>query len=199
MLPRAQTACSRTSSLGDASRDTKMGTAPASITTFVWSEVPEATLVSAHAASNCSCGASGFCRNSTNLGTTCVLMTSSMGGLRSMDNSFLNFWVASYCSWTLLLNTPRTIMGTSSSRCAPVPGLLLSSRAYWGAANVWRFFSRFSSRFVLRSSITLSSRFLRASSKSMPFFSAFLRLSILCACTGQSTTQNRFNLVLQVF
>mmetsp|Transcript_15658 Transcript_15658/g.27075 ORF Transcript_15658/g.27075 Transcript_15658/m.27075 type:complete len:257 (+) Transcript_15658:2072-2842(+) len=130
MLPNAQTACSRTSSLGDDSSCTNMGTAPESMTTLVWSEVPDATLVSAQAASNCSCGASLFCRNSTNLGITPCLITSSIGGLRSMDSSFLNFCVASYCSCTLLLNTPATITGRSSSRCTPPGPLLLSSRAY---------------------------------------------------------------------
>lgn len=45
--------CSRTSSLGDSSSCTKMGTAPLSMTTLVCSEVPDATLVRAHAASNC--------------------------------------------------------------------------------------------------------------------------------------------------
>ena len=44
--------CSRTSSLGDASSCTKIGTAPLSITTRVCSDVPDATFVSAQAASN---------------------------------------------------------------------------------------------------------------------------------------------------
>lgn len=47
-----------------------------------------------------------------------VLVVSSVAAATSdlpMDNSFLNFWVASYCSRTSELNTPRTIMGTSSS------------------------------------------------------------------------------------
>lgn len=98
MFPNAQTACSRTSESGLRSSCTKMGTAPASITARVWSGVPDATFVSAHAASNWSCGggrggracgaaaadgsaaardaangptlASGYCRNCTNLGIT---------------------------------------------------------------------------------------------------------------------------------
>lgn len=45
--------CSRTSSLGDRSSCTKRGTAPFSITSRVLSDVPEATLVNAQAASNC--------------------------------------------------------------------------------------------------------------------------------------------------
>ena len=70
MLPRAHTACSRTSSMGECSSWTKMGTAPASITTLVWSLVPEATFVRAQAASNCSCGRSPRCRNCTKRGIT---------------------------------------------------------------------------------------------------------------------------------
>ena len=46
-------ACSRTSSLGELSSWTKIGTAPLAMTTPVCSDVPDATLVSAHAASNC--------------------------------------------------------------------------------------------------------------------------------------------------
>jgi hypothetical protein len=45
--------CSRTSSLGELRSWTKIGTAPWSMTTRVWSDVPDAILVSAHAASNC--------------------------------------------------------------------------------------------------------------------------------------------------
>lgn len=52
MLPIAHTACSRTSSAGEVRRSLKMGTAPASITTLVWSAEPEAMLVRAQAASN---------------------------------------------------------------------------------------------------------------------------------------------------
>jgi hypothetical protein len=44
--------CSRTSSLGEPSSLTKIGTAPWSITTFVFSEVPDAMFVRAQAASN---------------------------------------------------------------------------------------------------------------------------------------------------
>jgi hypothetical protein len=52
MLPRAHTACSRTSSDGEDKSSLKMGTEPASITTLVCSEDPEAMLVRAQAASN---------------------------------------------------------------------------------------------------------------------------------------------------
>jgi hypothetical protein len=50
MFPSAQTACSLTSMLGDLRRATKSLTAPAWITTWVWSLDPEAMLVSAQAA-----------------------------------------------------------------------------------------------------------------------------------------------------
>lgn len=52
MLPSAHTACSCTSSLLELSNSMNMGTAPASITIRVCSDVPEAMFVSAQAASN---------------------------------------------------------------------------------------------------------------------------------------------------
>ena len=52
MLPKAHTACSRTSSTGERRRSMKIGTAPQLMTTCVCSEVPEAMLVRAQAASN---------------------------------------------------------------------------------------------------------------------------------------------------
>ena len=55
--------CSLTSSLGEMRSWTKMGTAPSAITTLVWSEVPDAMLVSAQAASNCSGGLSWRCHH----------------------------------------------------------------------------------------------------------------------------------------
>mmetsp|Transcript_18048 Transcript_18048/g.46638 ORF Transcript_18048/g.46638 Transcript_18048/m.46638 type:complete len:268 (-) Transcript_18048:483-1286(-) len=58
MLPSAHTACSRTSSLSESSSCTKMGTAPFEITSRVCSDVPDAMLVSAHAASNWRAGLS---------------------------------------------------------------------------------------------------------------------------------------------
>lgn len=51
----------------------------------------------------------------------------------------------------------------------------LSSIAYEGPALTIRFFCRFSSRLFLRSSMMLSSLFLRASSASTPFLYSFLR------------------------
>ena len=53
IFPNAQAACSLTSSLSEVNNLTNISTAPAFITTLVWSEVPEAIFVSAHAASNC--------------------------------------------------------------------------------------------------------------------------------------------------
>mmetsp|Transcript_15700 Transcript_15700/g.53234 ORF Transcript_15700/g.53234 Transcript_15700/m.53234 type:complete len:296 (+) Transcript_15700:655-1542(+) len=97
-LPRAHAACSRTSSLGAERRRTKMGTAFASITTRVCSVVPEAMLVSAHAASNCSCGFSSRWRNCTKRGTTCASITCWMGGERSMDSTRRNCVVARNCT-----------------------------------------------------------------------------------------------------
>mmetsp|Transcript_10454 Transcript_10454/g.21608 ORF Transcript_10454/g.21608 Transcript_10454/m.21608 type:complete len:252 (-) Transcript_10454:442-1197(-) len=52
ILPRAQTACSRTSSFGELRSSTKMGRAPISTTTRVCSAVPEAMFVRTQAASN---------------------------------------------------------------------------------------------------------------------------------------------------
>lgn len=65
------------------SRRTKIGTAPFSMTTLVWSLVPLAMLVNAHADSNCRAGLSSRCKNSTNFGTTPASITFWMGGLRS--------------------------------------------------------------------------------------------------------------------
>ena len=67
-----------------------MGTAPLAMTTRVCSDVPEAMFVSAHAASNCSIGLSPHCRNCTKRGTTPAAITSSIGGERSIESSFLN-------------------------------------------------------------------------------------------------------------
>ena len=98
MLPSAHTACSRTSSFGLESSCTKIGTAPLSMTCAVWSAVPEAMFVSAHAASNCSCGFACAVRNSTNRGTTPLWMTSSMGGLRSIESSLRNHVTPESCA-----------------------------------------------------------------------------------------------------
>jgi hypothetical protein len=52
MLRYVKYTCSRTSSLEEARSFTKIGTAPWSITTLVFSDVPEAIFVKAQAASN---------------------------------------------------------------------------------------------------------------------------------------------------
>jgi len=108
--------CSRTSSLGEARSCTNIGTAPWSITTLVFSDVPEAMFVRAQAASNysnfhlirfssiynnkkkkqtvkgiyntCNCGKSSLIRNWTNRGTTPACITSSIGGLRSGNRNW---------------------------------------------------------------------------------------------------------------
>lgn len=116
MFPSAQTACSRTSGSWLLRSSTKIGTAPASMTTCVcWAE-PEAMLVSAHAASNWT-RVCGDRRNSTNRLTTPVSMTRSIGGLRSLDRSFRNLVVAWICSSICSEKTPLTICGSSSFNC----------------------------------------------------------------------------------
>ena len=62
-----------------------MGTAPESMTAPVFSEVPDAMLVSAHAASYWSCGNSSRFRNSTKYGTTPARITSSIAAARTHD------------------------------------------------------------------------------------------------------------------
>ena len=84
-----------------------MGTAPESITTRVCSDVPDAMLVSAHAASNCSAGVSSRCKNSTKRGTTPASITIWIGGFRSMLSSFRNCVVASRCTWEETAERPR--------------------------------------------------------------------------------------------
>mmetsp|Transcript_22453 Transcript_22453/g.55630 ORF Transcript_22453/g.55630 Transcript_22453/m.55630 type:complete len:244 (+) Transcript_22453:1089-1820(+) len=118
MFPSAHTACSRTSSWTLASRATKTGTAPCSITTAVCWLVPLAMLVRAHAASNWSCGASSRWRNSTSRGTMPWLMTSSIGGLRSMESSFRKSVVAWSCVAGSFVRTPATISGIRAMRAA---------------------------------------------------------------------------------
>mmetsp|Transcript_5160 Transcript_5160/g.11211 ORF Transcript_5160/g.11211 Transcript_5160/m.11211 type:complete len:420 (-) Transcript_5160:345-1604(-) len=115
MLPRAHTACSRTSSLGLMSSCTKMGTAPLAMTTRVCSDVPEAMLVSAHADSNWSIGLSPHCRKLTKRGTTPAEMTSSIGGERSIDSNFLNCVTAFSCVAGSSQCTPSTSFRGSDS------------------------------------------------------------------------------------
>mmetsp|Transcript_857 Transcript_857/g.2028 ORF Transcript_857/g.2028 Transcript_857/m.2028 type:complete len:224 (+) Transcript_857:981-1652(+) len=179
MLPSAHTACSRTSSLGERSSVTKMGTAPLSITTPVFSLVPEAMLVSAHAASNCSWGKSSRLRNSTKYGTTPALITSSMGGERSMDSSLRNCVVASSWMRGSSVLTPSTIWGRLSSLARTLPpAFAIEVESPWGGMPSLRFFRNASSRLSLRIWIMPSSRLRRASSGSMDFLKLFLRASV---------------------
>lgn len=67
MLPSAQIACSLMCGCGDDTRLMKAGMAPPSTTAVVWSDVPEAMLVSAQAASNWIGGHWGIARKFTNL------------------------------------------------------------------------------------------------------------------------------------
>mmetsp|Transcript_11649 Transcript_11649/g.26397 ORF Transcript_11649/g.26397 Transcript_11649/m.26397 type:complete len:397 (+) Transcript_11649:621-1811(+) len=189
MLPRAQTACSRTSSLGLCRSCTKMGTALYSMTTRVCSLVPLAMFVRAHAASNCSCGRSTRCRNATRRGTTPALMTASMGGDRSIDRSLRNCMVDSSCTFGSSLHTPCTISGKLSSFAVPPaapagsPALTLDSETSPGvppnivSCIVTRFFCRDSSLLSLRICTNESSLFLRDSSTSIDFLNPFFRAS----------------------
>lgn len=60
MFPSAQTACSATLLYLDKRSLMKGGTAPEFTTVFVCPELPEATLVRAHAASNCRSGLKNY-------------------------------------------------------------------------------------------------------------------------------------------
>ena len=89
MLPSAQMACSLMCGWGEQTRLMKAGMAPPDTTAAVCSEVPDAMLVSAQAASNWRGGASARPRNDTKVGMRPALMMWSMGGCLSRDNSFL--------------------------------------------------------------------------------------------------------------
>jgi hypothetical protein len=83
-----------------ARRRMKRGTAPLAITTWVCSEVPEAMLVRAQAASNWSMALFEL-RNSTKRGTTPHSITRSIGGFFSLESSLRNLVVASsWVSWS---------------------------------------------------------------------------------------------------
>lgn len=89
MLPRAQMACSLMCGCGDATRLMKAGMAPPSTTAEVCSDVPEAMLVRAQAASNCMGGESDNARKLTNLGIRPAAIMLSIGGFFSLERSFL--------------------------------------------------------------------------------------------------------------
>mmetsp|Transcript_2863 Transcript_2863/g.9328 ORF Transcript_2863/g.9328 Transcript_2863/m.9328 type:complete len:223 (-) Transcript_2863:2139-2807(-) len=190
MFPNAHTACSLTSSLGEDNNCTKMGTAPEFITVAVSSDVPLATFVNAHAASNCNCGKSTLCKNSTNFPTTPVATTSLIGGVRSMERNLRNRVVASSCTAGSGLFTPSTICGRDSNfafvLCSCVMAVeSLASLNTFGLISappeapptLIRFFAIASSRFSFRMAIIWSSRFRRLSSASADFLKDFLRES----------------------
>ena len=62
---------------------------PPSTTVLVCSDVPEAILVTAHAASNCMSMFESYCRRFRRLGTSPALITLSIGGFFSRDNNRL--------------------------------------------------------------------------------------------------------------
>lgn len=68
----------------------KAGMAPPSTTAVVWSDVPDAMLVRAQAASNWIGGDWDMPKKPTNRGIRPALMIRSMGGCLSLDSSFLN-------------------------------------------------------------------------------------------------------------
>mmetsp|Transcript_39101 Transcript_39101/g.93429 ORF Transcript_39101/g.93429 Transcript_39101/m.93429 type:complete len:208 (+) Transcript_39101:1211-1834(+) len=185
MLPNAQTACSRTSSFGDCKSCTKIGSAPCSTTTRVWSAFPEAMLVSTHAASNCRSGRLISFRNWTKRGTTPALITSEMGGFCSILSSFRNCWVALNCAWGSSdsnawlragICSTAQLLGTVAIR-SPICAKAIGS-VVWPAAGMSLtilFFISASSLVCLRSWTAASSRFRRASSASTPFLKAFCR------------------------
>lgn len=142
MFPRAQTACSLIWACGEEIRPMNAGTAPPWTTALVWSDVPDAMLVRAQAASNCMGGESARLKKLTNLGIRPALMIRSIGGCLSLDSNFLHFnstnhnmkntwykriflhmkmlsfrhYLAAWVAWTwiskLLLFTPFTISST---------------------------------------------------------------------------------------
>mmetsp|Transcript_99327 Transcript_99327/g.278136 ORF Transcript_99327/g.278136 Transcript_99327/m.278136 type:complete len:210 (+) Transcript_99327:1295-1924(+) len=188
MLPRAHTACSRTSSLGDWSSSTKRGSAPCSTTTRVCSAVPEAMFVSTQAASNCRLGLPISFSNCTKRGTMPAWMTSARGGSCSMERDLRKACVA--------LNTAS---GSSDVRAWTKDGICAIMWALLGVVPIsalplamdielskgdtptgfasapMRFFSNVSSLVCLRNWIAWSSRFLRASSASVAFLKPFWR------------------------
>lgn len=88
MLPKAHTACSLMWGWGDMTSLMKAGMAPPSTTALVWSDVPDAMLVRAQAASNW-IGVDSKPKKATNLGISPALMMWSMGGCLSRDSNFL--------------------------------------------------------------------------------------------------------------
>mmetsp|Transcript_95410 Transcript_95410/g.199621 ORF Transcript_95410/g.199621 Transcript_95410/m.199621 type:complete len:208 (-) Transcript_95410:168-791(-) len=186
MLPRAQTACSRTSSLGEPKSSTKRGRAPCSTTTRVCSAVPEAMFVSTQAASNWRFGRLTSFRRRTKRGTMPAWMTSAMGGFCSKESSFLNCCVALTTASGSFELRAATIRGISSmtqalacvcSTCGLKTSLGaekgVATLAPGGASLMRRFLRRASSFVCLRSWMAASSRLRRASSASVAFLKPF--------------------------
>mmetsp|Transcript_57276 Transcript_57276/g.161773 ORF Transcript_57276/g.161773 Transcript_57276/m.161773 type:complete len:275 (+) Transcript_57276:978-1802(+) len=194
MFPRAQTACSRTSSLGDPRSITKIGRAPCSTTTRVCSAVPDAMFVSTQAASNCRSGRFISFRNSTKRGTMPVPMTSWIGGFCSMLKSFRNCCVVLNCTCgsSVISIWLRDWICSMGAAGAPPAGTVCIAWPPWAAADDGsptmgpgaapgssslpiRLFHRACSPFDLRSCTMASSRFRRASSTLKPFLNPFCR------------------------
>mmetsp|Transcript_28439 Transcript_28439/g.67074 ORF Transcript_28439/g.67074 Transcript_28439/m.67074 type:complete len:220 (-) Transcript_28439:15-674(-) len=186
MLPSAQMACSCsscTSLFVRRSKCTKIGMAPLSITTRVCSDVPDETLVSAHAASKTSVGLSYDCRNWTSRGTTPAAMTSAMGGLRSIESSLRKRVVASSCCCGSADCSSATSSGRFSSFALRVwSGSVPTLEEAWplelpASREGARRFCRLSSFFSLRICTLVASRRRRLSSWSMPFLNCCFRSS----------------------
>ena len=62
---------------------------PLVTTSLVWSEFPDAMFVRAQVASNCRAAFSSSSKHSTSMGTIPARISSSIGGLFPLDNSFL--------------------------------------------------------------------------------------------------------------
>ena len=79
-----------------------------------------------------------LCKNSTNLGTMPVLMTSSMGGFGSLESSFLNLWVAASCASPSSEYNAVTISGTMSElpvAASPLPPTAPRPPPCWTSVN----------------------------------------------------------------
>mmetsp|Transcript_94129 Transcript_94129/g.186614 ORF Transcript_94129/g.186614 Transcript_94129/m.186614 type:complete len:270 (-) Transcript_94129:40-849(-) len=189
MLPSAQTACSLTSSFGDPSNSTKIGSAPISTTTRVCSAVPDAMFVKTQAASNCKSGRETSLRNCTKRGTIPAWITSWIGGfcstlsiLRkacvaancSCGSSCANCWQrAGICSLTPDATDEAPIIDVSCMALEPMAPI--AGSAGGPSSLVQRFFCNASSRVCFRSWTVASSRFRLASSASAPFLKFFCR------------------------
>lgn len=140
-------------------------------TLLVWAEVPEAILVSAQAASNCSVGRSARLRQPTSTGRMPVAMSSSMGGFLSDDSSLRHCCTAASCTSGL---SPPAAFNTSFFKSVAARVLSISSSSVESLIGTLRRFCRVSSRlFFLSSTVT-----------------SFLRLRISCKRTIQTMLIN---------